>query len=166
MNQVQSCYGSKPCRRCRKVFRPTSANHRYCSEACKRGQFVCEMCGKLFVPSKNALGRFCSTECHYEHLQPTGTRKSLNGYMIVKVAPGTPGCITYGATMDRWMFEHRWVMQQTLGRMLEPHETVHHKNGDKMDNRPDNLELWRGRHGRGIRANDYHCPGCRCFEKA
>lgn len=89
----------------------------------------------------------------------------MNGYMIVKVPPGTPGTITYGATLDRWIFEHRYVMAQQVGRPLEKHETVHHKNGKKTDNRPENLELWKGRHGKGIRAADYHCPGCRCAER-
>lgn len=86
-----------------------------------------------------------------------------------------------GAGGAKYILAHRWVMEQSLGRYLEAHERVHHKNGNRSDNRltpghelggcpPEccNLELWKvkGKDPPGVRARDYHCPGCRCHEHA
>lgn len=56
--------------------------------------------------------------------------------------------------------EHRHVMEQKLGRPLAKGESVHHRNGRRADNRPDNLELWIGGQPAGQRAADIVCPHC------
>ena len=76
-----------------------------------------------------------------------GPRKDKRYIDIYK--PDHPLCSKKG-----YVKEHRLVMESVIGRYLEPHETVHHKNGDRQDNRPENLELWSSRQPKGQRVED------------
>ncbi len=58
------------------------------------------------------------------------------GEYLYAVVPGHPR-----ATSRNYVLHHRVVMENHLGRLLEPDEVVHHINHDKHDNRIENLEV-------------------------
>lgn len=86
-----------------------------------------------------------------EPLRSVGGEGFLHqGYRYVPV-PAEERWLTGGSSP---VAEHRLVMARLLGRPLAPGESVHHRNGDRTDNRPENLELWSRFQPTGQRVED------------
>jgi hypothetical protein len=147
--------------RCGKEFKPKFAHSKFCSESCYKYEkakrhyhkrnfdLICVECKITFKGGRSDL-LCCSKECI-----KTSTSKKLTkfkdipacledasrkldkrlGYVRVYV-PMHPEANTWG-----YVYEHRVVAEQIIGRRLEKDEIVHHKNGKRWDNRSENLEV-------------------------
>ena len=161
----------RKCVRCHKEFsrrksiikyneKFTKTRDRFCTKKCaylsawmwKKGVwFNCLECGrrdyvsvsqKKYYPSS---GRFCTRSCRLKYYRADPKRhpcykenKKLDvaGYRIVRIHKN-------GRNMP--VREHRYVMEQFLGRELGSQEIVHHVNHDKTDNRIQNLLIMNSR---------------------
>ena len=98
---------------------------------------TCEQCGQEFSRRKTEAHwqyekrKFCSRPC--ADLGRARTRVPNEEFKARYRQKTLPG--------GRKMLEHRWVVEQHLGRKLERWEQVHHINHDRLDNRIENLEV-------------------------
>jgi len=147
------------CSVCGKEFHKKAPDQVCCSWDCSaeyrtKQRPSCKVCGK---PVKSMKNTYCSKSCvgkarGFNTAFPVGSKRTNHdGYVSIKTENG-------------WVKEHRYVMQEHLGRPLESQESVHHINGKKDDNRIENLELWKKKPAQpsGVRSVDYHCVGCIC----
>lgn len=107
------------------------------------GQCALEGCDRIPCRRK----KFCLL--HAERHEPGSAPAIHNCYGYVTIRAKDRGT-------GRWIRvpQHRHVMSGVLGRPLEKGENVHHKNGIRDDNRPEDLELWVVGQPYGQRASD------------
>jgi hypothetical protein len=126
----------RPCERCGKIFTPIRETHRFCSTNCAPSRprnwkdRACETCGEMFRPKKNGQ-RFHSRACYLAKYKNKRII-TVQGYVMI-YAPD------HSSRKSGQALEHRIVMEKHIGRHLTNQETVHHINGNKSDNRIENL---------------------------
>lgn len=103
------------------------------------------MCGEEKIVSLGCLRSGKTKSCG--HWRGKGCITKF-GYRIMRM-PDHPNAGSQG-----YIFEHVAVMSEMLGRPLIDGENVHHRNGIRHDNRPDNLELWKVMQPSGQRIDD------------
>ena len=162
------------CAKCRHRGRIEKAKQLFASYKDHR---ACEICKKGFVLPKRLVrsgkhsGRFCSLACSYRGRRshghefipsPVGTKRiNKQGYVMV-FQPNNFDAIRRREAnpesrkeRDRgWILEHRYVMEQIMGRALHKWESVHHRDGNRQHNDPANLELWIKTQPTGVRLAD------------
>lgn len=142
-----------PCPTCgTPVYRSKSQiDKQFCSRECntqaqRNGvEKACEGCGKpIYVVPSMGTTRYCNRDCYEAaRIKRSGTGRLHNGREVIRDHSGylriwEP---THPAANQGRVLEHRWVMEQAIGRVLATDEHVHHLNGVKDDNRLDNLQV-------------------------
>ncbi len=119
------------------------------------------LCSVDDCPRLHKAKGYCAA--HYKRVIATGDPQSerpiretsgegslSHGYLDIPVPPK----LRYLVGGSPSVGEHRLVMALHLGRPLRSDEVVHHRNGNRTDNRIDNLELWITSHPKGQRVED------------
>jgi len=109
-------------------------------------KFICVACGSTFTRPPSARGKhgpdkvFCSLSCAAKSRKREATPhwkggkyRHSAGYILC-LAPNHPR-----ASVTGYVYEHIMVAELMLGRVIAPSENVHHLNGIRDDNRPENL---------------------------
>jgi len=120
---------------------------------------LCQRCGGTFIYGYYYAKRYCSKSCE---LQGNKRNPGTNGvatrfqkgskpsnYKGWKLSSG----YKYIRVGNTYVAEHRLVMEKHINRKLTKTEVIHHLNGDKLDNRIENLQLMKNQ---ALHVSTYH----------
>lgn len=100
------------------------------------------------------IRRKIANECKEGEVRRVYHKRANKGYVLVRYRNPITNKIQY-------IGKHRLVMQQFIGRLLESHEHIHHKNKIRNDNRIENLELVMAVDHDMINTQGITCPFCK-----
>lgn len=132
------------CLQCGIEFGSYVNNSKVCSKKCsniyvglkiRKGKYKkCLVCNKDFWEMPSEPKKSCSNKCRNINKKlglPTGEYYSYDGYIVInRLKDGR-----------KQIKKHRFIMEQYIGRILNPKEIVHHINENKIDNRIENLQI-------------------------
>jgi len=125
---------------CRKCYRKQYVSPNKCSiEGCNEPFYAKSYCSMHWQRTRNNAGDPGPINSVKNSNGEGGL--DANGYRVITISG------------ERFL-EHRYVMEQFLKRKLFPGENIHHINGDRSDNRIQNLELWTTNQPSGQRVED------------
>jgi hypothetical protein len=151
----------KQCLFCHKDFNAAKKTTKYCCRHCqskaiaqvyskanglkrRAGSYLnCQHCNKeYYVPEyRKDISKFCSRKCLALAHPEIGEKARLNSPIMFRAGTSQPKNYVVISIDGKRIREHRFIMEQHLGRKLTSNDHVHHINGNERDNRIENLQV-------------------------